>query len=128
MHKAGGQENAAAISQEAYDALLHEMGLDLPVPVRYWNWLTAFLRGDMGASVQQGPHPSKTRIHLLLTKLAGYAPQRLCIWETDNCIIQLSFFRRCLMQSRIRCFQSPGAVEFLSPRFLADNLPRIADV
>lgn len=31
-------------------ALRAELGLDKPVPVRYWNWLTGFLRGDMGES------------------------------------------------------------------------------
>ncbi len=39
-----------SMSQETYDALLHEMGLDQPIPVRYWNWLTAFVHGDMGMS------------------------------------------------------------------------------
>ena len=35
---------------EAVAALRAELGLDKPVPVRYWNWLTAFLTGDMGTS------------------------------------------------------------------------------
>lgn len=35
---------------EAVAALRAELGLDKPVPVRYWNWLTAFLAGDMGTS------------------------------------------------------------------------------
>lgn len=38
------------MSQEAYNALLHEMGLDQPIPVRYWHWLVNFLHGDMGVS------------------------------------------------------------------------------
>ncbi|MCG4526087.1 ABC transporter permease [Intestinimonas massiliensis] len=37
-------------TQEAVAALRAELGLDKPVPVRYWNWLTAFLTGDMGTS------------------------------------------------------------------------------
>ncbi len=35
---------------EAVAALRTELGLDLPVPARYWNWLTGILRGDMGIS------------------------------------------------------------------------------
>ncbi len=35
---------------EAQAALREELGLNRPIPVRYWEWLTAFLRGDMGQS------------------------------------------------------------------------------
>ena len=35
---------------EAIAALRHRLGLDQPLPLRYWNWLTAFLTGDMGTS------------------------------------------------------------------------------
>lgn len=35
---------------EAKAALRAELGLDRPVAVRYWDWLTGFLRGDMGVS------------------------------------------------------------------------------
>ncbi len=35
---------------EAVAALRAEMGLDKPVLVRYWNWMTSFLQGDMGES------------------------------------------------------------------------------
>lgn len=35
---------------EAVAALRTELGLDKPIPVRYWNWLTAFLSGDFGES------------------------------------------------------------------------------
>ncbi|MBQ7801346.1 MAG: ABC transporter permease [Oscillospiraceae bacterium] len=37
-------------TEEARAALRAELGLDGPVLVRYWNWLSAFLRGDMGVS------------------------------------------------------------------------------
>ncbi len=37
-------------TEEAKAALRAELGLDQPVPVRYWNWLTDFLTGDMGES------------------------------------------------------------------------------
>lgn len=35
---------------EAKAALRAELGLDAPVLARYWNWLSAFLTGDMGTS------------------------------------------------------------------------------
>ena len=35
-------------------ALRHEMGLDRNVLVRYWDWLTGFVTGDMGASYSYG--------------------------------------------------------------------------
>lgn len=35
---------------EAAAELRAQLGLDRPVPVRYWNWLTAFLSGDFGTS------------------------------------------------------------------------------
>lgn len=37
-------------TEEAKAALRSQLGLDLPVYHRYWNWLTGFLRGDMGTS------------------------------------------------------------------------------
>ena len=35
---------------EAREALLEELGFNRPVMVRYWDWLTRFIRGDMGES------------------------------------------------------------------------------
>ncbi|MBE6929638.1 MAG: ABC transporter permease [Ruminococcaceae bacterium] len=35
---------------EAKEALRAQLGLDRPVLVRYWDWMTDFLRGDMGES------------------------------------------------------------------------------
>ncbi|MGM9640067.1 MAG: ABC transporter permease [Faecousia sp.] len=35
---------------EAVAELRAQLGLDRPIPVRYWNWLTSFLAGDMGIS------------------------------------------------------------------------------
>ena len=35
---------------EQKEALEARFGLDLPVPVQYWKWLTNFIRGDMGKS------------------------------------------------------------------------------
>jgi len=31
-------------------ALEHELGLDRPLPLRYWTWLTGFFTGDLGVS------------------------------------------------------------------------------
>jgi peptide/nickel transport system permease protein len=30
----------------------HQLGLDKPLPQRYWHWLTHFVRGDMGKSIR----------------------------------------------------------------------------
>ena len=35
------------------DALDHQLGVDQPLPVRYWNWATDFLQGDWGTSPVQ---------------------------------------------------------------------------
>ncbi len=40
------------ISRETLEALRHRLGLDLPVYVRYWRWLTGLLQGDFGVSLQ----------------------------------------------------------------------------
>ncbi len=37
-------------TQEQYDALRAELGLDQPLLVRYWDWLTAAVHGDFGRS------------------------------------------------------------------------------
>ena len=37
-------------TEEARAELRSELGLDRPIPVRYWDWLTSFLRGDFGES------------------------------------------------------------------------------
>jgi peptide/nickel transport system permease protein len=36
---------------ENLEALRRQMGLDRPVPVQYWDWLTGVLRGDFGESL-----------------------------------------------------------------------------
>lgn len=35
---------------EAVEALREQLGLNQPVLLRYWNWMTGFLRGDLGTS------------------------------------------------------------------------------
>lgn len=39
-------------SPELEGRLRKDLGLDKPLPVQYWNWLTGVLQGDMGRSIQ----------------------------------------------------------------------------
>lgn len=41
-------------TEEQVTALRAQLGLDLPLPIRYWNWLTGFVRGDLGESYNFG--------------------------------------------------------------------------
>jgi len=43
-------ENNPNITPEDLARLKQELGLDAPIHVRYWNWLTAVVRGDWGIS------------------------------------------------------------------------------
>jgi peptide/nickel transport system permease protein len=52
-----GQQNI--MSQEQHQALLHQYGLDRPLPVQYWDWLTHVLHGDLGKSIGVGQPISK---------------------------------------------------------------------
>ena len=38
--------------QQSVDALDHQLGVDRPVLTQYWAWISGFLRGDMGTSLQ----------------------------------------------------------------------------
>ncbi len=44
-------ENNPNISPEDLERLQHELGLDAPKHVQYWNWLTTVLQGDWGTSL-----------------------------------------------------------------------------
>ena len=37
-------------TEEQVAALRAQLGLDMPLPARYWDWLTGFVRGDLGDS------------------------------------------------------------------------------
>src|SRR5947209_2487333 len=37
-------------SADAVARVDHQLGVDQPIPVRYWNWVTSFVRGDWGQS------------------------------------------------------------------------------
>src|SRR5260221_9112546 len=61
-------------TSEQYLRLRHAMGLDLPVPVQYWHWLTGAVRGQFGVSLIIG-QPVVTllasRIGVTLSLMAG---------------------------------------------------------
>jgi peptide/nickel transport system permease protein len=40
------------VTQATIEAARHRLGLDEPLTRRYWDWLTHFVRGDMGKSTQ----------------------------------------------------------------------------
>lgn len=48
----GGQQNL--MTPEQHDALLHQYGLDRPLPVQYWDWFTDIFKGDLGTSIGVG--------------------------------------------------------------------------
>jgi peptide/nickel transport system permease protein len=43
-------DSAGFIDPAAKAALEKELGLDLPIPVQYWNWMSSLLTGDLGIS------------------------------------------------------------------------------
>jgi peptide/nickel transport system permease protein len=54
-------QNNPNISQEDLERLKREMGLDAPIHVRYWKWLTSVITGDWGIS-QVTRRPALTEI------------------------------------------------------------------
>src|SRR3954464_10802575 len=42
------------MSQADIARIAHEMGLDRPLPLQYWEWLTRLLGGDWGHSYRDG--------------------------------------------------------------------------
>ena len=44
-----GQQNI--MSPEEHDAMLKLLGLDRPIPVQYWDWISKVFRGDLGKSI-----------------------------------------------------------------------------
>ena len=51
-YRMGGQMQT--MTPEAHQLLLVQYGLDKPMPVQYWNWLTDVLRGKLGTSIGVG--------------------------------------------------------------------------
>jgi peptide/nickel transport system permease protein len=56
-------------SQQQVTALDHQLGTDKPLPVRYWNWATDFVRGDWGVSPTQNVEVRPLVLHRLRNSL-----------------------------------------------------------
>lgn len=63
------QNGGIAPSREAVLALRQELGLDNPLPVRYFNWLSGVLRGDLGESYRSGNSIAAELAHRLPSTL-----------------------------------------------------------
>ena len=57
-----GQDATPEISEKALQALRIEFGLDQPIPVQYWLWLTRLVRLDFGRSFQADGRPVLAKI------------------------------------------------------------------
>ena len=51
-------------------SLDHQLGVDKPLPVRYWNWITGFVRGDWGTSYALNTDVRTLVFQRLLSSLA----------------------------------------------------------
>jgi peptide/nickel transport system permease protein len=47
----GQQAGTGSMSPEQLQKLYHEYGLDKPLMVQYWNWISGVVRGNMGESI-----------------------------------------------------------------------------
>jgi peptide/nickel transport system permease protein len=56
-------------SQQQVDELDHTLGTDKPLPVRYWNWASDFVRGDWGVSPVQNVEVRPLVLHRLRNSL-----------------------------------------------------------
>jgi peptide/nickel transport system permease protein len=45
-------ENSGGATAEQIEQIRHVLGLDQPLPVQYWNYVTGALRGDLGRSIR----------------------------------------------------------------------------
>lgn len=64
----------ANATPEEYQAIRDELGLDQPLPVRYWDWLTSALQGDLGSSMASGDtvwHQIQVRLGVTLVLVVG---------------------------------------------------------
>lgn len=56
-------------SQQQVDQLDHTLGTDKPLPVRYWNWASDFVKGDWGISPVQNVEVRPLVLHRLKNSL-----------------------------------------------------------
>ena len=49
MSQSGGDE--VEISDEQLEELREALGLNVPLPMQYWNWITGYVTGDWGTSL-----------------------------------------------------------------------------
>jgi peptide/nickel transport system permease protein len=56
-------------SQQQVDELDHSLGTDKPLPVRYWNWASDFVKGDWGVSPVQNVEVRPLVLHRLKNSL-----------------------------------------------------------
>jgi peptide/nickel transport system permease protein len=56
-------------SQQQVNELDHSLGTDKPLPVRYWNWASDFVRGDWGISPVQNVEVRPLVLHRLKNSL-----------------------------------------------------------
>ena len=52
---------------EQFEALRRELGLDLPIWMQFWNYLTGIFRGDLGASLL-----TRESVVAIVTQAGGY--------------------------------------------------------
>jgi len=57
-----GEVTGELTERRAYERLRHEFGLDLPVQVQYWRWLTRVVRLDFGRSFAPDGRPVLAKI------------------------------------------------------------------
>ena len=68
-------DSAGYVDPAAKARIRQELGLDKPIPVQYWDWITSLLRGDLGqAYVSEKPAVDEILPRIPITlKLAGLA-------------------------------------------------------
>ena len=64
------------ITPDRVAALRHSLGLDLPIHVQYWHWLTGVLHGDLGTSIWTGRPVSEEILALVLAFPLGVLAAR----------------------------------------------------
>ena len=88
------------VSPEVIEQMRRNLGLDQPLHIQYWKWLTSFLSGDFGSSfaaavtgsapgVWSGPVRSSFGVHLV--KLESHTPASVARFEDVRDIVRDAF-------------------------------------